>query len=304
MIGSAPAFLGFLVGCGAFGLTTGLYSPARGTALSRTFPNNDGIAIGATLAAGSVGSAVLPLFAGALITTYDWRIIVGGLLTPFIVAGILVYQAVPAAEYEEKTWVSPRELANDIFRSIRTRGVLVAVAAVTVMIFVFQGLSAFLVTYLVSVKGFDQTTAAVIFSLFFVGGAVSQVVSGGLSDRFGHRQVLIGICALNAPALAVISFIDGLTPIAILSLVLGSRLGIAPVSNSYIISPLPNSATGPAWGVIRTSFFLLGAAGSTVVGALADANLFDEAFLLLAVLTSVAAVLYLFLPAEASVQTE
>ena len=66
----------------AVAVATGLYGPARGTALSRTFSPNDGTAIGATLAAGSIGSAVLPLLAGSLIETYSWRLIVGGLGVP------------------------------------------------------------------------------------------------------------------------------------------------------------------------------------------------------------------------------
>jgi predicted MFS family arabinose efflux permease len=299
VIGAAPAFLGFLVGCGVFGVTTGLYGPARGTALSRTFPENDGTAIGATLAAGSVGSAVLPFLAGTLVGTHGWRFVVGGLLVPFVAVGALVWRTVPPREDDghDGDRVMSRALAAAVLRAVRTRAV--AVVGVTVMVFVFQGLSAFLVTYLVSVKTFDQTTAAVTFSLFFVGAAVSQVVSGGLADRFGHRRVLMGVSALNVPALAAVPFVSGVVPLAALSVVLGTRLGIAPVSNAYIISVLPDPVTGSAWGVIRTTLFLLGAGGSTVVGAMADAGLFDESFLLLAALTGVAALLFTLLPTNA-----
>jgi MFS family permease len=74
------------------------------------------------------------------------------------------------------------------------------------------------------------------------------------------------------------------------------RLSVGPVSNAYIVSLLPVDVRGTAWGLLRTGFFTLGAFGSTTVGAMADRALFAEAFFLLAALTAVAGVIYLFLP--------
>ncbi len=297
VLGIAPVFFAFLVGCGAFGFASGLYGPARGTALSRTFPDNDGTAIGLTLAAGSLGSAALPFIAGALVETYGWRLVVGGLLPPLALAGVFVWLTV-AETGGGAARVSPEDLAGDVIRAIRNRGVVIATTGVTLMLFAFQGLSAFLVTYLVSVKGFDQATAAAVFSLLFVGGAVSQFISGTLSDRFGDRLVLVGVAVLNVPLLVAVPFMDGKIVLAVLTLLLGTRIGVNPVSNAYIIAVLPDHVTGSTWGVLRTGLFLLGAAGSTVVGAMADAGLFDESFLVLAALTAVAAVVYALLPAR------
>lgn len=299
LLGGAPVFLGFLIGCAVFGLASGVYGPARGTALSRTFPNNDGTAIGLTLAAGSVGSAVLPFLAGAFVESYGWRLIVMGLLPPLALAGLLVWLTVPETG-GGKARVSLRKLPGDVLQAIRNRGVVLATAGITVMLFAFQGLSAFLVTYLVSIKGFEQTTAAAVFSLVFVGAAVSQIISGNLSDRFGERPVLVGVTALNVPLLVALPFMDGVVPIAVLALLLGTRNGVMPVSSAYIIAVLPDRVTGTTWGGLRTGFMLLGAAGSTVVGAMADADLFDESFLVLAALTAIAAIIYAFLPDRAT----
>lgn len=299
VLGTAPVFLAFLLGCGAFGLASGVYGPARGTALSRTFPDNDGTAIGVTLAAGSVSSAALPFVAGALVETHGWRLIVAGLLPPLALAGLLVWVTVPETS-GGGTRVSLRRLLGDVAEAIQSRGVVVATAGVTLMLFAFQGLSTFLVTYLVSIKEFDQTTAAGMLSLVFVGAAVSQLASGNLSDRFGERPVLMAVTALNVPLLVALPVVDGVVPVALLSLLVGTRNGVMPVSSAYIIAILPERVTGTTWGGIRTGFMLLGAAGSTVVGAMADADLFDESFLVLAALTAFAAVLYAFLPARAA----
>jgi MFS family permease len=164
VLGVAPVFLAFLVGSGIFGLASGLYGPARGTALSRTFPDNDGTAIGATLAAGSVGSAVLPLLAGILVGTYGWRLIVGGLALPLAVTGLFVWRTVPESG-GGVIQISWDRLAGDVLQAIKIRSVAVAVTGVTLMLFALQGLTAFLVTYLVSIKGLDQATAAAVLSL-------------------------------------------------------------------------------------------------------------------------------------------
>jgi predicted MFS family arabinose efflux permease len=245
---------------------------------------------------------VLPFLAGALVGTFGWRLIIGGLLPPLALAGVLVWRTVPETG-SGASQVSPRRLAGDVLEAIKVKGVATGVAAVTLMVFAFQGLSAFLVTYLVSIKEFDQTTAAAAFSLLFVGAAIAQVVAGGLADRFGDRPVLVGVSALNVPLLVAMPFVGGVVPVAVLSLLVGTRLGIAPVSNAYLIAILPDKVTGTAWGILRTIFFLIGATGSTAVGAMADADLFDESFFVLAALTVVAAVLYALLPARETVDS-
>jgi predicted MFS family arabinose efflux permease len=297
VLGVAPAYLAFLGGCAAFGFATGLYGPARGTALARTFPDDDGAAIGATLAAGSVGSAVLPFLAGALVGSVSWRLVVAGLAPPLLVAAAFAWRSVPDREAAASPDPVPvAELGGDVLRAVRRRGVAVAVVAVTLMLFAFQGLSAFYVTYLA--RSMDQRVAAGLFALLFLGGAVAQLAGGAAADRYGERLVLTATAAVGAVAVGIVPLVDGFLPLAVLSVVLGTRLAIAPVSNAYVIAVLPDAVTGTAWGTLRTAFFLLGATGSTVVGAMADRALFDEAFYLLAVVTAAAAVLYAFLPAR------
>ena len=300
VIGAAPAFAAFIVGCAGFGLATGLYGPARGTALSRTFPDHDGAAIGATLAAGSVGSAVLPLAAGSLVGEISWRLLVGGLAVPLVALGVVIWATVPSfgngdgAAPDDGT--SKKLPVGDVLAAIRTRQVAVALTALTLMTFVFQGVSAFYVTYLSSVTGFAQSTAAAMFSLVFVGGAVAQVAAGSLADAVGDRPVLVAVSAATIPVLVAIPMLDSVIPVAAASLLLGIRLGVPAVSNAYIIAILPESVTGTAWGLLRTTSFMLAATGSTVVGVFADNDLFDEAFFLLAGLTALGTLLYTRLP--------
>ncbi|ERG92271.1 MAG: arabinose efflux permease [Haloquadratum walsbyi J07HQW1] len=318
ILGVAPVFIIFLCGCGVFGLATGLYGPARGTALSRTFPSNDSAAIGATLAAGSVGSAVLPLTAGAVVDGLGWRVVIASLVPLLVVTSVFTHRVIANRHTTASQSVSKSTsasantsesasrsrtasiqglIANGI-RALRHRGVALAGTAVALMLFAFQGLSAFYVTYLVSAKQLDQSLAAGMLALLFLGGAITQVTAGAITTRFGERITLTAMTVIGVPALIAVPLVDGIAPLAVVSVLIGSRLGIAPVSNAYIIAVLPDTVTGTAWGTLRSGFFLFGATGSTVVGAMASRELLAESFFLLAGVTAIAAVLYARLPAR------
>ena len=304
----SPTYPVFLVGCALFGLTTGLYGPARGTTISHSFPRNDGAAIGVTLAAGSLGSALLPFVAGSLVGRVGWRLLLGVLLVPFVAVAAFAWVAVPdrrpAADRTDRSSTDSRALVASVFAAVRHPAVARAVAAVTLMLFAFQGLTAFLPTYLVEVKGFAQPTATGLFALLFVAGAATQLLAGTVADRIGERWVLTTVALVAVASAAAIPFIDGVLVSAVVVSAVGTRLGMAPVSNAYIIDVLPREVQGSAWGLLRTSFFLVSAGGSTVVGAFADRGLFDEAFFLLAFLAAGAALLYAQLPSRAVAKGE
>ncbi|WP_227356758.1 MFS transporter [Haladaptatus salinisoli] len=308
LIGLSPAFAVFFVGATAFGLGSGLYGPSRGTVLSRAFTRRAGAAFGVTLAAGSVGSAVLPGAATALVGRVGWRLILAGLSVPFFAVAALAWRVVPERTSEEANPSAETDAEGDAPRSTRLlrnvagtlsdRSVFASSAAVGLLLFVFQGLTAFLPTYLEQVKGLDQRTAALLYGLMFVAGALSQLVAGNAADRVGVKPVLLVVTAVGVVTPVALTLASGVAALAVVVAVLGTRMAIAPVTNAYIVGALPDHVEGAAWGFLRTGFFLVGSAGSTFVGLFADANRFDAAFLALAALSAVALGCYAVLPGE------
>jgi predicted MFS family arabinose efflux permease len=252
-----------------------------------------------TLAAGSVGSALLPFLAGSLVGRVGWRLLLGGLVVPFAVVAAFAWRSVPVRTLSGAAESTGSLLAN-VFAAVRIPAVARAVAAVTLLLFAFQGLTAFLPTYLVEVKGFDQATATGLFALLFLAGAGSQLLAGTVADRIGERWVLTVTAVVAVVSAAAIPLIDGVLVAAVVVSAVGTRLAMAPVSNAYVIDVLPPGVQGSAWGVLRTAFFLVSAGGSTFVGAFADRGLFDEAFFVLAGLAGLAALLYVRLPSRAA----
>lgn len=301
LLGVAPAFGIFLVAAAGFGLGTGLFGPARGTVLSRTF-ERDGAAFGLTLAAGSVGAAVLPLLAGLLVATVGWRPLIVASVPPFLVVAVATWFVVPPrAGGADVPWPSLGASLRGAAIAVRTRSVIVGVLAVTLLLFTFQGVTAFLPTYLIEEKGLDQGTAAILYAGLFLSGALFQTVAGTAADRYGDRAVLGVVAGVSVLPLAAIPYAGGLAALGTLVALVGVRMAIGPVNNAYLVAVLPKETRGTAWGLLRTLFFAVGATGSAFVGALADRGLFDESFLILAGITAVGAVLYLFLPSRRDV---
>ncbi|WP_251344284.1 MFS transporter [Haloplanus halophilus] len=308
LLAAAPLFVVFLAGAAAFGIGSGLYGPARGTSLSKAFPRNDGAAFGITLAAGSLGSAVIPLVAGAAVGLVGWRLLIGGTMPAFLVVAGLAWTTLPEP-IESRTRpdggdrtaesLSVRDALRGLPRALRDRDVVLATVALTFYLFAFQGLTAFLPTYLVSHEGIGQSVAGVIFASLFVGGAISQLGIGSAADRFGARPTLVAVAGVAVVTLLAVPFADGRLVWVVLVFLLGTRMAIAPVTNSYVVALLPADVQGAAWGFLRTCLFLVGSTGSVFVGTMADAGHFDAAFLALGGVTAVAVVCYAGLSPDA-----
>lgn len=296
----SPTFGLFLAATAAFGLGSGLYGPPRGTVLSRTFPDRDGAAFGAVLAAGSLGAAILPAAATLATDAIGWRLAIGATLPGFAVVAVGIWRSVPrhgsTPPATDGGRPTGRAKASAVGRAVRSRKVVLAAVGATLMLFVFQGVTAFFTTYLVEEKTLTEGTAGVLFGLLFVVGAVSQSTCGALADRYGHGTVLTAVCLVGIVPLLALPVVSGVGPLALAAALLGVRLSVGPVTNSYIVSLLPPAVRGTSWGFLRTMLFVVGAFGSTGVGAMADADLFAEAFLLLAGMTAVAGVIFYYLP--------
>ena len=291
----SPVFALFLGATAIFGLGTGLYGPTRGTVLSRCFSDTEGLAFGTVLAAGSAGAAILPLLAALAIDQIGWRLALGAAAPLFLLVGVALWWTVP----DRQTRPDERALGADLRTAIggfRQRNLLLAVGGATLMLFAFQGVTAFLTTYLFEQKGLSQGLAGGLLSLLFVGGALAQVVTGPLADRYGTPRVLTGVAVVSILPLVALPLLSGELPLAIASFAVGFRMSSGPLSNAYIVDVLPDEVEGTAWGLLRTSFFAVGSFGSVVVGLFADWQVFDGAFYLLAALSALGGVCYLFLP--------
>lgn len=291
----SSAFTVFFLGIVLFGVGTGLYGTPRVTVLSRLFPDRDGTAIGISSAAGNIGTTILPVIAGGLAVIIGWRAGFGFILPVIVVTALATWVYLPA--HQPPAAFSVRENLKAVTRSLRLRSVLVVSIAMICTFFVYQGVTAFLPTYLIEEKAISPGLAAGLFGLFFAGGVIAQLAGGILGDRYGRRPTLAGITALTALMLFTLPFVTSLPGIIIVILALSVQLGFWPIAFSYAVAALPDAIEASGLGLLRSSYLIVGSLGSLAVGVFADAALFDEAFLTLGVIIVVVTALVLVLPA-------
>jgi sugar phosphate permease len=303
-----------------FGFGTALYGTTRFTVLTDVYSKRDGTAVSLTMAAGDVGNALLPPLAVAIAAWYSWRVGMGFVVPLFLCMGLFLWYAIPAGSLRESDGEgisdgdsddnSDRsddgtDVATDdgsssslryILSSILIGPVLIATGIQFLGFFAWQGFTSFFVTYLIGMKGFSAGTASTLFGFFFFLGLLVRPLSGVSHDTLGPRRTLMIILTLITVGLASLSFVEGFVPLVALTVLLSSLLGFTPTTQTFIANALPSDVKGSGLGLLRTGHLLFGATSATVVGFVADIGYFDQAFLLLAGATGLAAVLSLFLP--------
>jgi MFS family permease len=295
----SPGFPLFVVGLALFGFGTGLYGTPRITVLSDIYPDRAATAISVTSAVGNVGNAAFPVIATVIAGWFAWRVGVGVGLPGFALVAVALWLVVPARTspgVQRDGDESRRQVARRTVAAVARRPVVLATAAMICLGFMWQGFTAFLPTYLVEVKGIPQPVAATTLGAFFVGGAVVQPITASVADEYDERRILVAVAAGTAVALAAFPFANSAPVFVALSLLASLQLAFWPIIFAYIPRALPDDAQGSGFGLLRTLFLYVGATGSVAVGALADADLFDESFLILAGITVVATVLSTALP--------
>ncbi len=282
----------------AFGLATALYGPTRYTIFTDIYSDRSGVAVGITMAAGSIGNSMLPVLAAIVASYASWRFGFGALIPVFVVLTFALWFFVPSrtsSPINDNNSVSI-ETVRQVLNATRSGGIPILVFAHTVAGFVSQGFLALYPTYLVSVKGFSPSVAATIYSLYFAVGVAVQPLTGAVRDRFGPRLTLMVVLGIYAVCLLLLPLINGLLMIGILTVFLSSRNGAGVVTNTFISTSLSSEIKGSGLGLLRTVWILIGATSPAVIGYFGDAGYLEQAFFALALLAVSATILALFIP--------
>ncbi|WP_136602832.1 MFS transporter [Salinigranum halophilum] len=281
------------VGTVAFGVATALYGPTRFTILTDIYTNRVGAAIGLTLAAGSVGNAVLPVLAAIVAGYTTWRFGFSLFVPAFGLLAVGLWITVPRRTSSETSAVETLsiETVREIWRGITLGSIPAAVSIQVTVSFIIQGFSSFYPTYLTIVKGISPGLAATLFGLFFAAGAVVQPVAGMLMDRVGMWQTLAGFVSGTAAALWLLPFATTVPQLLAVTVLLSCWNGCGVITQTHIADSLPETMQGTGLGVLKAGWMTVGATSPFAIGLLADNNYFDQGFLLLAVVGTVGVVL-------------
>ena len=284
LLAASPTYAVFLVGTVVLGGVAGLHFSVATSLLTRTLPNT-GSAIGIHTAGAPVAGVLVPLAAGAVGVWLGWRWAVALGLVVALPAALLfaiVVEPIEPVRPDESVWSRLR--VRPLFELLTRPPIALTMGLCVAGAFVWQATASFLPAFLIEYHGYSGTVASALFSAYFVVQGVAQPGLGTLSDRIGRDSA-----AAMAVAIGVVGYV-GLVAGPGLWVVSGGVV-LAGLAMSWGAALLPkfmdhlgDDERSVGFGLIRSAYMVLGAAGSVVTGAAADLLGWGPAFLGLAVL--------------------
>ena len=300
--GAAASFDWLLVARVVQGFAGGLiYGTAPALATFGAPPELRGRRLGFLSAAMGVG-LLGSLPAGALVESFGWRAVYHVRVPLALI--VLVWAAATRSEpgAPERR---PTGLGDVSLGPVLRAGALSFVARGA--IFAIWLLVPF---YLIEARGLGAFVGGIFFMLTSLGTTVAAPLGGRVADRVGPSMPGVVGLAIEAAGLAVLGFVDGATPLAVVALALfvaGFGLGFFEVPNmATIMAAFPSGRQGAAGGLSFLARTLGVVAGVAVTGQIVAARSAAVGFLgafaeslLVAALAVAAASLYALASARA-----
>lgn len=152
-----------------------------------------------------------------------------------------------------------------------------------------------LLPFFVKVFGKTLAEAALPGSIFSLGFAAGCLVYGGLSDRFGRKQVIVtGLLALTIISLSL-SLTSQYSVLVTLRLLQGlAAATFSPVALAYAVDMFPAEKRVTAIGFISTGFLVAGIAGQVFSIVISEQMGWNTVFRMLCVLYAITFLIVLF----------
>lgn len=199
---------------------------------------------------------------------------------PIMIIGILASVVMFFKFKDMPVTINKHQAKPSIRRTVREmKNLLVPLSAIVIVRgFMHACLTAFLPIYIMQQSG-DVWIAGISLSLFEAAGVVGILTAGGMSDRFGRKQVL-SFCLIVAPlALLLFSFTSGYLQLAVLFITGFSLLSTTPVMLA-MVQEYSKDGSSAANGVFMMISFLARSAVVVLVGFVADMVGLEKTFIL------------------------
>ena len=231
MVGAFSCLLGMVTGywmaviAAALGnLAITFWHPTAISSLARQFSSRRGFAISLHGTGGSVGEALGPLIAGALLAVFSWRVILQGSIIPALIFGLLIWVLLKIVPTQSGGVPNFRIYVQGLWGLFRNRRLLI----VLLLTGAFAGgqgtVLTFFPVYLREDLGYSSFSTSVFLFLAQVAGIAVQPVMGYASDRFGRKAVMVPSLLILGTADAALSVVPDGIPLILTVIVMGAFL--------------------------------------------------------------------------------
>jgi len=188
-VSQANSFLTLLLPLSFIPLSSTIYHPPALTIVSELFSEDRRSRIlGIHAAGGTTGVAMGPITLGLIMMKFGWRFSYLIWCIPMFLSILLLFSlpGVKIAAYKE----AAAEESKAVGLKIIKRGFLLLLLAMSVSSIGQQALSAYMTTYLVSVRNLSESAASLLYGLSPFVGILGSLIGGYLGDRIGNKRWL------------------------------------------------------------------------------------------------------------------
>jgi FSR family fosmidomycin resistance protein-like MFS transporter len=276
--------------------------PVGNALLAEQYPaERRGFAISTHIGIGNLGTVAVPLVGGAVIATAGWQPAVLLVGIPALVVAVLILAFVRETGADRRIAIAHGS-TRAAYRAVARERDLRWLFAASSVAAAGRGLgivTTFVPLYLSRVLGLDTMTVTLMYTLLLVGSVPAPIVAGRVSDRLGHRRVLVVSYVLGAASLAL--FVVAGDRIPLVWLAIGFMSAFVFEESALLQALLADVAPTPIRDVAFSAYFTLmfgvgavwAAVMGAIVGVLGDAAGFPVAFLVMAASFLLAAVVIL-----------
>jgi FSR family fosmidomycin resistance protein-like MFS transporter len=268
LIGVAPSFAVLIVLLVLGGLGSAAFHPPGAAMAAGTISERRGTRYSMFSFGGSVGYALGPMVAVAIVTAGGLESLWYALLPMVVLTPILFFLVPPDAI----SHVTARERADQPSILQLLRGPLGLVFGVSAVAALIQRVFLTLEPIVVSRAGGAETAGAILLSVYLGASAVGSVAGGFLADRMDRRKLLITITIWSLPAHALAMWLPAGHPAGILATAVAGFLNMALLPPIVLMAQelVPNGQSLGA-GIVMGLAWATGSIGMLGVGVLADA---------------------------------
>lgn len=242
-LSAATTFPMLLVFMGLAGFGGGWFHPQSLAILSAKYRARKAFALGVHDSSANLGEVAGPLAIGFLLAFFDWRTTLQIWAIPGLAIGVLY--AVFGAEGELDA-PRPRDYRRAVWDDVlKNRTVFALVAVSTLRAMGQTALAAFLPLYLSLHLNLSAAAAGTYMSVLFLFAGIAPAFVGWISDRFGHKPLIMVFSVLSVVVIIAITYLkSGFVLAAALGALGASLWALRPVIVSAAMASAPQHLSG------------------------------------------------------------
>ena len=276
------------------GLGGGGFHPQSIAILSARYRDKRAFALGVHDSSANLGEVLGPLSIGLLLGIFDWRTTLQIWAIPGLAVGLLY--ALFGGE-GDVTVARGRDYRRALWEDVVKNKTVFALVAVSTLRAMGQtALAVFLPLYLLLHLKLTAAAAGAYMSILFLFAGAAPALVGWLSDRFGHKLLIVIFSLLSVVVITAIPYLASGFVLGCGLAALGALLwALRPVIVSAAMEAAPQNLTGSIIAFIYGANMGVSFLAPILAGIVADVHGLPAALIFIAFFPFSAAVLTLFL---------